>query len=106
MRESRQSGSERGALSNERPYRDLISVRHTRGRKSPWRLEEMHSLENLRGIPIDNNNELHLSQIRKEWNQFYNDHETVTRDQVLQKASEIDRKYGLQFLPPVGGRDQ
>ncbi|MBI3757350.1 MAG: hypothetical protein HY267_05175 [Deltaproteobacteria bacterium] len=32
---------------------------------------EMHSLENLRGIPNAINSSLHLSQIRIEWNSFY-----------------------------------
>ena len=68
--------------------------------------EEMHSLENLRRIPIDDNNKLHLSQIRIEWNQFYNAHKTATKDQLLEKASEIDRKYGSSFLPPIGGEGE
>lgn len=37
---------------------------------------EIHSLENLRGIPFDQNRVLHLSEIRKDWNQFYIESET------------------------------
>ena len=32
---------------------------------------EMHSLKNLRGIPKDINSDIHLSEIRKEWGDFY-----------------------------------
>ena len=62
---------------------------------------EMHSLENLRGIPRHLNSELHLKQVRREWNQFYREYSTPTREQLLQKASEIDARYGSQFNPPI-----
>jgi hypothetical protein len=62
---------------------------------------EMHSLENLRGIPRHLNSELHLKQIRREWNRFYEDNPMPTRQQLLQKATEIDVKYGSQFNPPI-----
>jgi RHS repeat-associated protein len=65
---------------------------------------EIHSLENLRGIPNEINPQLHLSQIAKEWNQFYRANPNATRAQLLQKATEIDAKYGSQFMPPIGGR--
>lgn len=68
---------------------------------------EIHSLENLRGIPKAISSEVQLSQIRIEWNSFHRSYEasgTVpTRAQLLQKAAEIDAKYGSQFAPPVGG---
>jgi hypothetical protein len=63
--------------------------------------EEMHSLENLRGIPKENNSSLHLSTIRKEWNRFYEDHPHATKDQLLDFATYIDNKYGDQFNPPI-----
>ncbi|WP_146056881.1 hypothetical protein [Chromobacterium alticapitis] len=63
---------------------------------------EMHSLENLRGIPKELNSDLHLSQIRREWNQFYRQNPNPTKDQLLQKATEIDGRLGSQFNPPVG----
>jgi hypothetical protein len=59
---------------------------------------EMHSLENLRGIPRHLNSELHLKQIRREWNRFYEENPTATRQQLLQKATEIDAKYGSQSI--------
>ena len=62
---------------------------------------EMHSLENLRGIPKSLNSDLHLSQIRREWNQFYRQNPNPTKQDLLQKATEIDRKFGSQFNPPV-----
>jgi hypothetical protein len=69
---------------------------------------EMHSLENLRGIPKELNSTLHNSQINTEWNRFLKPFEasgaSPTRSQLLQKATEIDAKYGSQFNPPVGGR--
>ena len=63
---------------------------------------EIHSLENLRGIPKELNSDLHLSQIRREWNQFYRQNPNPTQDQLLQKATEIDRKLGSQFNPQAG----
>jgi hypothetical protein len=62
---------------------------------------EIHSLENLRGIPRRLNSELHLSKIRREWNRFYEENPTATRQQLLQKATEIDARYGSQFNPPI-----
>jgi hypothetical protein len=62
---------------------------------------EMHSLENLRGIPRHLNFDLHLRQIRREWNRFYEENPTATRQQLLQKATEIDAKYGSLFNPPI-----
>jgi uncharacterized Zn-binding protein involved in type VI secretion len=62
--------------------------------------DEMHSMENLRGIPKEANSDLHLSQIRREWNRFYRDNPSPTKQQLLDKASDIDRRYGSQFNPP------
>lgn len=62
---------------------------------------EMHSLENLRGIPKVINSDVHLSQIRKEWNRFYRQNPNPTQQQLLDKATEIDNKFGTQFVPPV-----
>ena len=62
---------------------------------------ELHSLENLRGIPKDINSETHLRAIRKEWNSFYDQHASATREQLLDKATEIDDKYGHLFDPPI-----
>ncbi|WP_256352550.1 PAAR domain-containing protein [Pseudomonas sp. PDM31] len=63
--------------------------------------EEMHSLENLRGIPKEKNSDLHLSYIRKEWNRFYRETPSPTKQQLLDKASQIDDMIGNQFNPPI-----
>jgi hypothetical protein len=63
---------------------------------------EMHSLQNLRGIPKGQvNNRVHLSDIRKEWNQFYKNHPDATRQQILDHATRVDLKYGSNFNPPI-----
>lgn len=63
---------------------------------------ELHSLENLRGIPKgDVNHEVHLSAIRKEWNRFYRANPNPTKQDLLDMATSVDDKYGGQFLPPI-----
>jgi len=63
---------------------------------------EIHSLENLRGIPKALNRTLHLQTIRRKWDAFYKKHPvTVTKEQLLRKATEIDLKYGKKFKPPL-----
>jgi hypothetical protein len=61
---------------------------------------QIHSLENLRGIPKELNSDIHLSQIRREWNQFYRQTPSPTQEMLLQKATDIDRKFDPQFAPP------
>ena len=85
--------------------RGKVWVHHAVPQKA-WKLygtefteKELHSYENLRGIPIEVNREVHLKQIGSEWRKFYEDHPNATRAQLLQKASEIDTKYGVHFLP-------
>lgn len=67
--------------------------------------EFMHSLDNLRGIPKSVNNTLHLSTIRKEWNKFYKKFDDAgiipTKEQVLNYANAIDKKFGHLFDPPI-----
>lgn len=65
---------------------------------------EIHSLENLRGIPNELNSSLHLSDIRKAWNEFYKTHppSSTTREDILNEATEIDRKFGHLFTPKIG----
>lgn len=64
----------------------------------------MHSAENLRGIPRNVNAPVHLSAIRRMWNQFYDHHErrgTVpTIDQLRDYATLIDLSLGDLFDPP------
>ncbi|MFT4008829.1 MAG: hypothetical protein QM655_02185 [Nocardioidaceae bacterium] len=65
---------------------------------------EIHSLENLRGIPNELNSSLHLSDIRKAWDEFYKTHpaSSTTREDILNEATEIDRKFGHLFTPKIG----
>lgn len=60
-------------------------------------VKEMHSLENLRGIP----NKLDHDEIHREWDKFYEENPTTTRKALLKKAAEIDAKWGSRFDPPV-----
>lgn len=60
---------------------------------------QLHSYENLRGIPNDLNSRVHLSAIRKEWNEFYRSNPRATATDLLRKATEIDNKYGHLFNP-------
>ncbi len=63
--------------------------------------QQIHRLENLRGIPKDINADVHLSKIRKIWNQFYKTHPTPTIEELKQQAAEIDKQFGHLFNPPV-----
>mgnify|MGYP000005381880 CR=1 FL=1 len=69
--------------------------------KGLFTYEEMHALENLRGIPKEINSDIHLSKIRKEWNRFYKEVPNPTKQQLLDKAAEIDSKFGHLFNPPL-----
>jgi hypothetical protein len=64
---------------------------------------EMHSLENLRGIPKKLNSILHLREIRLEWDSYYKYFEYIgqvpSKENLLKKATEIDRRFGHQLRP-------
>ena len=62
---------------------------------------EIHSLENLRGIPKSLNPDIHLSQIRKSWNRFYKQNPNPTKQQLLDHATKLDEQFGHLFDPPV-----
>jgi hypothetical protein len=62
---------------------------------------ELHSYENLRGIPKTVNATLHQSEIRKAWNRFYREHPQPTKDDLLDQATRIDDLHGHEFDPPV-----
>jgi hypothetical protein len=72
--------------------------------------EEIHSIENLRGILKGTNSDIHLSQIRIEWNKFYKPFleagTAPTKAQLLQKATEIESMFGTEFIPPLGGKSR
>jgi len=64
--------------------------------------QEIHSLENLRGIPAGRiNNQIHLSEIRTMWNDFYETNPSPSRADVLDFATKIDRKVGVFFSPGI-----
>ena len=64
-------------------------------------LEEIHALENLRGIPKEINSDIHLSKIRIDWNRFYRNNPSPTKAEVINYMIELDRKYGENFNPPI-----
>jgi hypothetical protein len=61
--------------------------------------QQMHSLENLRGIPNDGS--LSHQAITNSWNGFYASHPNATFQQILDKVKEIDDQFGHLFLPPI-----
>jgi hypothetical protein len=63
--------------------------------------QEMHSLFNLRGIPEEINQELHLSVIKGLWDEFYESHPKATKGQLLEQATAIDDLFGSLFEPPI-----
>ena len=65
---------------------------------------EIFALDNLRGIPNELNSDLHLSQIRKGWNRFYDANPEATREDILNKVVDIDQMFGHQFLPARGDK--
>jgi outer membrane biosynthesis protein TonB len=88
--------------------RDKVVVHHAVERQAPRRYpdagisqSELHSLENLRGIPKEANARLHLSQIRKAWNRFYRENPTASKEQLLDFATWVDDTFGHLFIPPV-----
>jgi RHS repeat-associated protein len=62
--------------------------------------KEIHALNNLRGVPKSANPDLHLSQIRRSWNEFYRTNPNATKQQILDFAANIDAKFGSTFFPP------
>ncbi|RVU23083.1 type IV secretion protein Rhs [Streptomyces antnestii] len=63
---------------------------------------EIHSLENLRGIPKgDINSRIHLSEIRVSWNEFYRTHPNPTRQEVLDHVTHVDDSLGNWFNPRI-----
>ncbi|MFI8242604.1 putative T7SS-secreted protein [Streptomyces sp. NPDC085866] len=67
-----------------------------------FKADEIHSLENLRGIPKgDINSRIHLSEIRVSWNEFYRTHPTATRQQVLDHVTKVDDMLGHWFSPRI-----
>ncbi|MES0210219.1 hypothetical protein NKJ93_14140 [Mesorhizobium sp. M0028] len=64
--------------------------------------QELHSIENLRGIRNEFDINLHQKVIRNEWEYFYKKNPHATRQNVLDHVTEIDKKYGHLFYLPIG----
>ena len=65
--------------------------------------EQLHSLENLRGIPNalrHGNVSLH-QHITNQWAAFYQAFPTATLTDVLNFTKQIDDEFGHLFIPPV-----
>jgi hypothetical protein len=60
---------------------------------------QMHSVENLRGIPT--NGPLTQGSITAIWNQFYATYPNATLQQILDKVKSIDDQFGHYFVPPI-----
>jgi hypothetical protein len=56
----------------------------------------IHNAENLVGIPRGNG--VHDS-INIKWKEFWKDHPSATKEQVLHKVTEIDTEFGARYLP-------
>jgi hypothetical protein len=63
---------------------------------------EIHSIQNLRGIPTGMERTLH-PMITKEWNTFFraNPASSLTRNKLLEEATRIDQTYGHFFNPAL-----
>lgn len=88
--------------------RDKIVVHHAIEQQAQKRYpglisdSQLHSYENLRGIPKGEvNRRVHLSAIRKSWNRFYKKNPNPTTRQLLDHATRIDDEHGGEFNPPV-----
>jgi len=59
---------------------------------------ELHSLENLRGIPVNDN--FH-QELTNKWTQWYTQHPGFTLQDALNYAKQLDDQYGHRFVPPI-----
>lgn len=64
--------------------------------------EEMHAVENLRGIPKALDTTLHQKHIHKRWNKFRRENAAATKAQLELLRDEIDAEVGHLFIPPRG----
>ena len=67
-------------------------------------IDELHALDNLRGIPFEKNNKLHLSIINSKWNAFMRQYQRSgtrpTMEEIREQVRTIDRDHGQDFMPP------
>lgn len=57
---------------------------------------EIHGAKNLVGIPDSTGAH---KRINDEWKEFWMKHPNATKDKVLQKVADVDRRYGADYLP-------
>lgn len=69
---------------------------------------EMHSVENLRGIPRDRsgNPQIDVSGLRRDWNRFYRSNPAPTRAKLLEQATRLDERYGTHLDPEVRNKNE
>ena len=60
---------------------------------------KVHSIENLRGILKEHNNKVHLSQIRRDWDDYYANNPDPTEDELLDQVTKTDQKYNWAYWP-------
>ena len=61
--------------------------------------DELNAVTNLRAIPTELNNTMHLSEIHADlWASFWQNNPHATKEQVLQFAEWIDGEYNLMNL--------
>ncbi len=64
--------------------------------------DEVHALENLRGVPNELNNKIHQKDITPRWSRFYNKNPQASRQDILDEVKRIDQEHGSRFLPSLG----
>ncbi len=82
---------------------DNLQVHHAVPRKVEYHYglvspNQVHSVENLRGIP--NSTRAHAI-ITARWSTWYNNHPNFTLEDALNYAKEIDDEFGHLFVPPI-----
>ncbi len=92
----------------ELPMQDLVihhAVEQQVMRRYPGLFDryELHSIENLRGIPTHLNRDIHLVRIRELWDDFYDAFADAgrppTKAEVLEYTTKIDDLLGHHFIP-------
>lgn len=62
-------------------------------------LDQMHSLENLRGIPVYGT--LDHQTITNYWEAFFNANDNPSMQEIFEYVEFIDDEFGHLFIPPV-----
>jgi len=88
-----------------RKYSDEIIVHHSiplevlKKRPGLFTSSELNAATNLRGIPTQLNNTLHLSEIHGQlWDNFWLENPNATRAEILEFAQKLEDRFNLQNL--------